>query len=170
MGSKRKIAKPILDYICANNPNAKYFFDLFGGGGAISFEALKRKQFKEVHYNELNTGIVELLKKIRKDGVTNEFYRWVTREDFKKRYKEPTWFGGFLATCWSFGNNQKDYLYGKEIENDKKFYHDVCVNLCKDSLERLNELTGANIPEKVFDIKGVQNRRLFCKKYFNKRF
>ena len=63
MGSKRKLAKPIIDYILANNPNTKYIYDLFGGGGAISFEALKRKKIKQVHYNELNTGVVELLKK-----------------------------------------------------------------------------------------------------------
>ena len=63
MGSKRKLAKPIIDYIIANNPKAKHLYDLFGGGGTISFEALKRRQFQTVHYNELNTGVVELLKK-----------------------------------------------------------------------------------------------------------
>lgn len=77
MGSKRKLAEPIITYILAHNPTAKYIFDLFGGGGAISFEALKRKQFLEVHYNELNTGVVELLKKIQTDGVTPEFYNWI---------------------------------------------------------------------------------------------
>lgn len=168
MGSKRKLAKPILDYICAQNPNAKYFYDLFGGGGAISFEALKRKQFEKVQYNELNTGVVELLKKIRNDGVTPDFYKWVSRDEFNAHKKDPTWYGGLLATCWSFGNNQRCYLYGKEIEYKKLLYHNVCVNLCIDSLRELNNL-GANIPIKVFEVKGIQERRLFCKKFFNKR-
>ena len=37
MGSKRKLAKDIVDFIMERNPNVKYFYDLFGGGGAISF-------------------------------------------------------------------------------------------------------------------------------------
>ena len=32
------------------NPNAKYFYDLFGGGGAMSFDALQRPQLKQVFY------------------------------------------------------------------------------------------------------------------------
>jgi site-specific DNA-adenine methylase len=45
MGSKRKIAKPLIDYMLNSNPNAKYFYDLFGGGGDMSFEALQRRRF-----------------------------------------------------------------------------------------------------------------------------
>jgi len=85
MGSKRKLAKPILDHILTHNPKTRYFFDLFGGGGAVSFEALKRPQLQSVHYNELNTGVVELLKKIRNDGVTDEFYQWIDRDTFRKQ-------------------------------------------------------------------------------------
>lgn len=169
MGSKRKLAKPIIDYICTQNPTAKYFYDLFGGGGAISFEALKRKQFQSVHYNELNTGVVELIKKIRLDGVTNDFYRWVSRGEFQELKNSNTWIGGLVKTCWSFGNNQNNYLYSKQIEYEKLLYHNVCVNLCADSLKELNNL-GANIPIKVFEVKGIQERRLFCKKFFSKRF
>ena len=84
MGSKRKLSKPIIDYILANNPRTNYFYDLFGGGGAISFEALKRKKIKKVHYNELNNGVVELIKKIRDDGVTDEFYKWIGKDIFNK--------------------------------------------------------------------------------------
>ena len=40
MGSKRKIAKPLIDYMLNSNPNAKYFYDLFGGGGAMSLICL----------------------------------------------------------------------------------------------------------------------------------
>ena len=84
MGSKRKLSKKIVDHILIHNPKCKYFYDLFGGGGAISFEALKRKQIKKVHYNELNTGVVELIKKIKKDGVTKDFYKWVSLDEFNK--------------------------------------------------------------------------------------
>jgi site-specific DNA-adenine methylase len=128
MGSKRKIASKIMDYICDNNPNALYFYDLFGGGGAISFEALQRKQFIRVVYNELNTGVTELLKKIQRDGVTQDFYKWVSREQFKAHKNDNDWFGGLLKTCWSFGNNQTSYLFGKNIEGIKLAAHEYLIN------------------------------------------
>ena len=84
MGSKRKLAKRIVDEILQANLKTKYFYDLFGGGGAISFEALQRKKIKKVIYNELNTGVVELLRKIQEDGITKEFYQWIDRDTFNK--------------------------------------------------------------------------------------
>ena len=84
MGSKRKLAPEILNYIIQQNPNCKYFYDLFGGGGAISFMALQYPQIKQVFYDELNTGVCELLRKIQKDGVTDEMYNWIDRETFNK--------------------------------------------------------------------------------------
>lgn len=69
MGSKRKIAKSLIDFMLKENPNAVYLWDIFGGGGAMSFEAMQRPQIKQVFYNDFNTGIVKLLKKIRDDGL-----------------------------------------------------------------------------------------------------
>lgn len=63
MGSKRKLVSKIISHIKKYNPNCKYFYDLFGGGGAVSLEALKH--FENVYYNELDTGVVRLLEKIR---------------------------------------------------------------------------------------------------------
>lgn len=67
MGSKRKLSKTIIDYILIHNPNVKYIYDLFGGGGSMSFEALQRKQIKKVFYNELNTGVTERLNHCKRD-------------------------------------------------------------------------------------------------------
>jgi site-specific DNA-adenine methylase len=156
MGGKRKLAKPILDYICFQNPNAKYFYDLFGGGGAISFNAVQRKQFEQVNYNELNTGVVELLKKLRADGVTKEMYRWVDRETFNAHKNDNDWYGGLLKTCWSFGNNQKDYLFGKDIEEPKRLMHEVVVNCCEKSAEKLP----FEIDNLIFNLATINERRL----------
>ncbi len=95
-------------------PKTKYVYDLFGGGRAISFEFLQRPQIEKVFYNELNTGVVELLKDIRVNGITDKYYKWVDRGTFQKHKGDNNWFGGFLKTCWSFGNNQRDYLFGKK--------------------------------------------------------
>lgn len=128
MGSKRQLASKIVDKILQDNPSCKYVYDLFGGGGAISFEFLQRPQIKQVYYNELNTGVVELLKKIQKYDITNDFYEWISREDFNKYKEGDDWKAGLIKTCWSFGNNQKDYIYGKDIEQYKYWFHQVVVS------------------------------------------
>lgn len=128
MGSKRNISFDIVDYIAKNNPNCKYFYDLFGGGGSISFMALQFHQFKKVIYNELNTGVCELLKKINKDGITSEFYQWVDRETFHQNKDKDDWFGGLCKVIWSFGGAQRTYIFGEDIEQYKKWYHGVVIN------------------------------------------
>jgi 16S rRNA G966 N2-methylase RsmD len=123
MGSKRKLASKICKFIIDENPNVKYIYDLFGGGGAISFEFLKYDQIKKIVYNELNTGVCELLKDIIKNGITEKYCQWVDRGTFMKHKNDDDWFGGLLKTCWSFGNNQREYLFGKDIEEIKKQAH-----------------------------------------------
>lgn len=124
MGSKRKLAKKIVNYILSVNPESKYVYDLFGGGGAISFQFLKYKQIKKIVYNELNTGVCELLKDILKNGVTEKYNQWIDRETFNKHKNDNDWFGGLLKTCWSFGNKQSSYLFGRHIEQIKKEAHE----------------------------------------------
>ena len=128
MGSKRRLSREIVDHILMAHPNTKYVWDLFGGGGAISFEFLQRRQIERVVYNELNTGVVELLRKIQKDGVTPEFYQWVSRDTFNAHKNDDDWFGGLLKVIWSFGNNQSNYLFGKHIEQYKKEFHELVVD------------------------------------------
>ena len=62
MGSKNKIAVELLQKMLEIKPNAKYFYDLFGGGGSMSFTALQLGL--KVHYNEKQKGMVDLLKYI----------------------------------------------------------------------------------------------------------
>ena len=83
MGSKRKIANEIIGYILKKNKDAKYFYALFGGGGAISFEALQKHQFKKVFYNELNGGIVYILKDIRDNVMTEKYYKLVGSDEIE---------------------------------------------------------------------------------------
>ncbi len=173
LGSKRFIAKAIVDYILQTNPNAKYVWDLFGGGGAISFEFLQRKQIKQVFYNEVNTGVVELLKKIKDEGVTEEFYRWISREEFHAHKSDESWFGGLLLTCWSFGNDQRSYLYGKYIEEEKRLLHEIVVNRCDVSRQKLKELKGFYVDDELLKEEDLQERRkkvmLSVKKFFKNR-
>ena len=127
MGSKAKLAPTILQYILMHNENITDLYDLFGGGAAISAEALKYKRLN-VHYNEIDTAICELLKKLSTDGVTEEFYQWIDKETFNKHKNGADWLAGLIKTCWSFGNNpEKGYLYGADIEAQKKEWHKIAM-------------------------------------------
>ena len=42
MGGKRRLSKEIVDHILTAHPHTKYVWDLFGGGGSVSFEFLQR--------------------------------------------------------------------------------------------------------------------------------
>jgi len=64
MGSKRKLASDILQKITARHRGITDFYDLFGGGGSISFTAIRDYRFN-VHYNELNRHILSLVEYLK---------------------------------------------------------------------------------------------------------
>lgn len=113
-GSKNKIAEKLIEQL----PPAKHFYDLFGGGGAMTHCALLSGKYKYVHYNEFNP----LVFKAFQMTVNGEFEgetRWISREDFEKlKNTDP-----YVAICFSFGNNLKTYAYNKECEKFKKAVH-----------------------------------------------
>ena len=168
MGSKRKLAPKILDFILERHPKCEYFYDLFGGGGAVSFEALQRPQIKKVFYNELNTGVCNLLKKIRDDGVTSEFYEWVSRDKFHELKSGDDWKSGLIKTCWSFGNCQRTYMFGESAEKQKRLLHEFVVNKCEDSIREFEETYGLVIPRHLNNFDTINERRLSIMGYIKK--
>ena len=161
MGSKRKLAPKIINYILKENPNAKYFYDLFGGGGAVSFEAVQRPQFKKVFYNELNSGVVSMLKDIMENGVNEKYYEWISREDFHNYKDGDDWKGGVCKTCWSFGSDQRSYMFSADIENDKRLLHNFVVDNCIESLNEFNSKFNINIRENEgLFIENISQKRL----------
>lgn len=164
MGSKRKLAPKIITHILKENTKAKYFYDLFGGGGAISFMALQAKQIKEVNYNEYNPAIVNLLKYIVENGVTDECYKWVSREEFKKNLSRTDWYGGLMTIMWSFGNSGKTYLFGKDLEHDKKLLHEIVVDNNINSINKFKDKFDFNFSAETihntFVNKSIEQRRV----------
>jgi hypothetical protein len=163
MGSKRKLSSDILHFITSRHSGITDFYDLCGGGGSISFTAVKDYRFN-VHYNELNKHIYSLVKYLTENKTLEpKFYEWVTREMFfeqiEKSNEDADWYSGFVMSCWSFGNNsEKGYMYGKEIEQSKMLAHKVIVECCLESMKLLN----LNI-QSITDIKDVNKRRIvFC--------
>jgi len=160
MGSKRKLASEILHFITSRHNGISDFYDLFGGGGSISFTAVRDYRFT-VHYNELNSHIYHLVDYLRSHRTLEpKFFEWVTREEFFKQCErtDADWYSGFVMSCWSFGNKQSSYIYGADIEETKRLGHEIVVNCCSESMTKLN----IDIPN-LFNIKGIQKRRVvFC--------
>lgn len=117
-GNKSAIAAKIFNDL----PRHLNFYDLFGGGGAMTHYALISGEYTSVHYNEINPLVADFFKKAL-CGEYKDETRWISRDDFY-RLKDTD---GFIKIVWSFGNDGKSYLYGKEIEPFKKALHYAIV-------------------------------------------
>ena len=113
-GSKNSIAAEIISVL----PPAKHFYDIFGGGGAMTHAAALSGKYQYIHYNELNPLICKGFKMAVNGEFKNE-RRWISREYFHAHKSDDP----YVAICWSFGNNLRSYLYSKELEPLKKAVH-----------------------------------------------
>lgn len=122
-GSKTKIIDQIAKYF----PPADNFYDLFGGGFSVSHYMIehRRKSFKNFHYNELRSGLCELIKDAIDGKYNYDVFKpeWVSREEFMAE-KESN---AYIKIIWSFGNNGRTYIFGKEIEQEKRSMHMAVV-------------------------------------------
>lgn len=114
-GSKNKLAERIVNLL----PRATHLFDIFAGGGSITHCALLSGKWECVHFSDISNS-VELLRDCF-EGNIPDGSEWISREDFfARKDKEP-----MVRLLWSFGNNQRQYLYSKEIEPYKKAVHEM---------------------------------------------
>ena len=115
-GSKNKIAKWVVDKL----PKAETFVDLFFGGGAITHRAMLTGKYKRFIVNDIDARLPKLFLDCAYGKYTVENHpEWISREEFNAKKTDDA----YIALVWSFGNNGKDYLYGKSIENMKRAYH-----------------------------------------------
>jgi len=166
MGSKNKIALPLLREMLKVKPNARYFYDLFGGGGSMSFAASEIGLV--THYNELQASLVEFIDYVfdrLKNGLIgqyglfpDDFYDFIDRDEFMGLKGENSIKGQFARICYSFGNNQRDYLFGQNIEHKKHLGHNIVMFQCEESLKQLNDLLGVDI--KTSNLPTWNERRL----------
>ena len=122
-GSKTKI----IDKIARFFPNADHFYDLFGGGFSVTHYMLenRRKSFKHFHYNEIRPGLCELIKDAIDGKYNYDVFKpeWISRERFMAE-KE---LNAYIKIIWSFGNNGRCYIFGKDSENQKRSMHQAVV-------------------------------------------
>ena len=117
-GSKSRIAHWVID----NLPSGRVLIDAFAGGCAITHRALLSQKWQTVIANDINGKYPQLFADAMRGKYRDE-KRWISREDFE-RLKEKN---AFVACCWSFGNNLRDYMYSKAIEPYKRALHYAIV-------------------------------------------
>ena len=126
-GSKNKIAKWVVDEL----QEAETFVDLFFGGGAITHRAMLTGKYKNFIINDIDARLPKFFKDCIKGEYTVENHsEWISRDKFNANKENDA----YIALVWSFGNNGKDYLYGKSIENMKRAYHKA---IYEDDMEAL---------------------------------
>ena len=148
VSSKNRIAKQIVELL----PRAETFYDLFAGGCAVTHAAMLSKKYQHYVINDINGKIVKLFVDAIAGNIPN-LYRVVDRETFFATRE----FDIVTALCYSFGNNQLDYLYTKDDEKIKlvasnmilaesiserlAYYKQFCAllknNIQRDNIERL---------------------------------
>lgn len=134
MGSKDGIA----EHICKIFPPANNFYDLFGGGGAITncMMVKRSKDFKKFHLNDIRPGVTKLFFNAAKGDYSYSVFKpkWISREEFFEKKETDA----YIKLCWSFGSNGSSYLFGKEIEPQKKSLHNAVVfNQFDDTAKKL---------------------------------
>ncbi len=118
-GSKKKVAKKIVEIIKQNFGTDKIVYDVFGGGGAITAECLINGL--DVRYNDHCEFITAAFQKVISSDRDWLKTLIVNREDFFKiREKQNKTLDDELKLLGnSFGYNRTDYLYGKSFADDK---------------------------------------------------
>ena len=152
MGSKSKIVPSI----AAMLPAADNFYDLFGGGFSVSHYMIAKKshKYKNFIYNDIISGNAEIIRKAINGEFNYDVFKpnFISREEFfdKKDVDQ------YIALIWSFGNNQKSYLFSKEIEPYKKSLHDCIV------FDQFDEFSSKNLGFSRWpdNIKSINKRRL----------
>ena len=117
-GSKSRIAHWLID----NLPRGRVLIDAFAGGCSITHRALLSQKWQTIIANDINFKYPQLFADAVR-GKCRDEKRWISREDFE-RLKEKD---AFVACCWSFGNNLRDYMYSKAIEPYKRALHYAIV-------------------------------------------
>lgn len=113
-GSKSSIAERIVDVL----PSGLTFYDLFSGGCAMSHCAALSGKWERIVVNDIDPfGQRLFFDAIRGDLPPKD--KFVSRSEFlDKKSADP-----YVSIVWSFGNNQRDYMYSKVKEPEKLRAH-----------------------------------------------
>lgn len=152
-GSKSRIVEKLVEAIpCVGVDN---FYDLFAGGCAVTHKMLLDGRFKHYFANDIDGQALRLFYDGMKGRYADE-KRWISRDDFYNLKASDA----YISCCWSFGNNQRDYLYSKAIEPYKKACHYAIVFGDYSLLKELYPDIGAACEVALGGITDIHERRI----------
>jgi site-specific DNA-adenine methylase len=115
MGSKSTIAEWVISHL----PKADTLVDAFAGGCALTHAAMLSGKFNRIIANDITDAPKLFIDAC--NGLYKDEKRWISREYFEaNKYNDP-----FVRLIWSFGNNQRNYIYAKDIEERKHAIHNA---------------------------------------------
>ncbi len=150
-GSKSRIAHWVID----NLPCGRVLIDAFAGGCSITHRALLSQKWQTVIANDINFKYPQLfLDAVR--GKYRDERRWISREDFERLKAKDA----FVACCWSFSNNLKDYTYSRSIEPYKRALHYAIVLDDFAPMQELMPEVARAVHEAIHWIQNTHDRRI----------
>lgn len=111
----------IIPWLMAQLPSAGTFVDLFAGGCSVSHAAIVSGKYKSVIANDITDSAF-----VFRDAVNGRFHnerRWISRDDFFRLKDDDP----YVRLCFSFGNDQRSYIYARELESYKEACHYAIV-------------------------------------------
>ena len=132
-GSKGKFAARIYRAIAHRHPDARTLIDPFCGGWAVS-HAFTIAGW-DVHASDVDPYVVALLRHVLSGHGLGEWAtRWVERDLFEECVKRPeltgldAWEVGLVRVAWSFGIDQRTYLYGQHVTARRAATHEKVMS------------------------------------------
>jgi len=152
-GSKRKLMTH-LNKVLENHldlfGNDIVIYDLFGGGGSVSFSLAQHPRVKKVVYNELDKDLFDFIMFL-KNTSQEEFYERFVKPFFRRDYEfKDKNERIFFERCYTFGNGGTGYIYGKHNEKMKEYYHLIIRDNDKKIIDKFQDEIKV-IPE-MYDI------------------
>lgn len=151
-GSKHKIAM----WVVNNLPRNEHFYDLFGGGCAVTHAAILSRRYEHYHVNDI-TPVPMLFSTIANGEMKNDVNMFVSRDEFNKNKSTDM----YIAITWSYGNNMDDYLYSEEKEPIKLACHNAVVfDLWDDLHKHLDKDVCEACRNALCGVKSISIRRI----------
>ena len=150
-GSKSRIAHWVID----NLPQGRVLIDAFAGGCSITHRALLSQKWQTIIANDINDKYPQLFSDAMRGKYRDE-KRWISREDFERLKLQDA----FVACCWSFGNNLRDYMYSQAIEPYKRALHYAIVFDDFAPMQELMPEVAQAVHDAIHQIQNTHDRRV----------
>jgi len=149
-GSKRKLIKELneifekihYDINQISEQDTKQgiiLYDLFGGGGSVSFSLAQNPIVEKVIYNELDKDLFDFIMFLKNINQEEFFERFVKPFYGKDEKPENNVDKVFFERCYTFGNGGSGYLYNREVENFKRNLHHIIIDNDENHLKELKK-------------------------------